>query len=44
MMANPWNTTNPYTAMANNPVYFEDPDGFNCTVADFVAGALSLSP
>ena len=25
-------------------VYFEDPDGFNCTVADFVAGALSLSP
>ena len=40
-MQAPWDTTNPYAAMANNPVYFEDPDGENpvAGVATF-AGSL----
>ena len=41
VMQAPWDTTNPYAAMANNPVYFEDPDGENpvAGVATF-AGSL----
>ena len=37
-MATPWDATNPYTAMANNPMYFEDPDGENP-----VAGAATFA-